>query len=437
MLKLRYWNLYFKTSLEITLAISHFIVIGFIAWLFARRWSAENNLLFWSSFIFHLIAGISVGLVYKYYYTSNDTWLFFDDASRLSIFARENFVGYIKMFFDFSDPQTLPGIITGDFRSLIFIKILSLFCFVSGNSYWVCAGYFALLSFFASWFLYQQVIQSFPDSSVAAAMAFLLFPSIVFWGSGIEKETLALASLYFLMGVCLRLTFNKKMNAFLWTLTVIANLILWALKYYCAGVFFIATVAAWMAFFFSKKNLIVRKYIIPVYLLLFAVTGVAASFLHPNFYLHRFLDVLVSNHDAFVKLSAEDNLIHFNQLKPTITSVISNAPWALLSGIFRPVIGEGHGALGFFASVENLLLLTLFASFWWNLKKRLPITIPFLAVISYCTVLCIFLTLSTPNFGTLSRYRVGFLPFLVFVFSYRNTLVDYLTRKFLNASKKS
>jgi hypothetical protein len=30
----------------------------------------------------------------------------------------------------------------------------------------------------------------------------------------------------------------------------------------------------------------------------------------------------------------------------------------------------------------------------------------------YVVFLCVFLALSTPNFGTLSRYRIGFTPFL-------------------------
>jgi hypothetical protein len=41
----------------------------------------------------------------------------------------------------------------------------------------------------------------------------------------------------------------------------------------------------------------------------------------------------------------------------------------------------------------------------------------------------VFLALSTPNFGTLSRYRAGFLPFFVFVIAYRNPIVEWVSDK--------
>jgi hypothetical protein len=119
-------------------------------------------------------------------------------------------------------------------------------------------------------------------------------------------------------------------------------------------------------------------------------------------------------------------------LSATIKSVIINLPWALVSGIFRPFIGEGQGMLGLAASIENLFVLILFISFLWRFKihSHRPISILVLAGISYCVVLCIFLALSTPNLGTLSRYRVGFLPFLIFMIAYRNPLVDWTVKKF-------
>jgi len=376
------------------------------------------------------MAGMSVGLVYLYYYSSSDTWLFFNDASKLSAFARENFTAYVKILFDFNYKQNLPGLISGDFRALIFIKILSLFCFVSGDMYWVCVGYFSLLSFCAAWYLHEMIIQSFQNSSAASALAFLFFPSVVFWGSGLVKETLTLASLYFLSGVFLQFVFNKKIDVLTWLLTVIATTVLWALKYYWAGVFFIAAAALLTVLFFTKRIPGVEKYSALAYLFFFATIGIVVSFLHPNFYLHRFLEVLFSNHEAFVRLSNDNNLIHFYQPGATVMSVVINSPWALFSGFFRPMVGEGQGLLGFIASMENLLILILFISFLWNFKKRLPITILFVAVLSYCVVLCVFLALSTPNLGTLSRYRVGFLPFLIFVFSYKNSLIEYFTRKY-------
>lgn len=387
--------------------------------------------LYWSALIYHLVAGLCVGLVYQYYYSANDTWQFFGAAAKLADFARQDFSSYIKLLFNFRWDQR-PHIDTNDFRSMLFIKMISLFCLTGNNNYWVCAGYFSLLSFSASWFLFRKVTRYFKESAFAAALAFLFFPSVVFWGSGIEKETLTLASLYFLSGILLQIFYDRRVDKLVLVIALVATIVLWALKYYWAGVFFISVITAFVIQPLSLRWPIVKRNLAIIYLLLFALVGVAVSFLHPNFYLHRFLEVMVSNHDAFVQFSNDHNLIHYYELSATLKSVIINAPWALVSGIFRPFIGEGYGALGLLASLENLFVLTLFLSWLWRFKRQShePITILAMTVVSYCIVLCVFLALSTPNLGTLSRYRVGFLPFLIFIIAYRNPLFDSVTKKF-------
>jgi hypothetical protein len=81
--------------------------------------------------------------------------------------------------------------------------------------------------------------------------------------------------------------------------------------------------------------------------------------LHPNFYLSRFLDVLVTNHNDFVKISRPDAIIHYYQLTASWLSIFINAPWALCSGLFRPFIIEANGLIPTLASLENLVLLVL------------------------------------------------------------------------------
>jgi hypothetical protein len=151
--------------------------------------------------------------------------------------------------------------------------------------------------------------------------------------------------------------------------------------------------------------------------------------MHPNFYLNRFLDVLITNHNDFVAISKPDALIHFYQLEPSWFSIFINSPWALFSGILRPFLWEANGLTGLLAAIENLIVLVLIGSAF--VKRAMPTEnrILLFSTLTYIVLLCIFLTLSTPNLGTLSRYRVGFLPFLVFAVSYRNPLLKYLSER--------
>jgi hypothetical protein len=154
------------------------------------------------------------------------------------------------------------------------------------------------------------------------------------------------------------------------------------------------------------------------------------SLLHPNFYLNRVLLVLVTNHDDFVRISDIDSIIHYYQLHDSWWSILLNSPLALFSGILRPFIWEAEGAAAVLASVENLVMMVLLLTSMFTWRKPFTNKMLVLSVVVYVVMLCIFLALSTPNFGTLSRYRVGFLPFLIFIISYRNPLLVYLANRF-------
>jgi hypothetical protein len=75
-------------------------------------------------------------------------------------------------------------------------------------------------------------------------------------------------------------------------------------------------------------------------------------------------------------------------------------------------------------AIENAVLLLFFLVALTNYKRRVPCGEPVvaIAVITFIVILGVLLPLSTPNYGTLSRYRVGYLPFFVFLIIYGNPL---------------
>jgi hypothetical protein len=324
---------------------------------------------------------------------------------KVSAVGQSDFATYLKMIFDFGEDQSMLSVLQNqDLRSVFFIKLISIFALISGNNYWIITAYFSLASFLASWYLFRTVENSFTNSSFAASVAFLFFPSVVFWGSGIEKETLALCGIYYLSAVIILMLKQQKIKWWDGIGIIVGAWLVWNLKYYWAAVFFISAFTAVIVWTLQRKISWMGKRLLLAWIIVFAGAGILASFSHPNFCLTTFLNVLVTNHDDFIKISGGKNLIHYYHLAPEWQSVLLNSPWALVSGIFRPFVGEGNGLLGLVASLENCVLLVLFLY----------------AALSYIIVLCIFLALSTPNLGSLSRYRVGFLPFFVFLVTYKN-----------------
>ncbi len=81
--------------------------------------------------------------------------------------------------------------------------------------------YFSAISFFSSWFLVQKINRLFEGVQPAAILGFLFFPSVVFWSAGVIKESLAMAALFFLSLIFLKVWKREKLHWIEWLL--IAN----------------------------------------------------------------------------------------------------------------------------------------------------------------------------------------------------------------------
>ena len=287
------------------MVVLHVVIIFIFAWFFFKRSGQEYPRVFWLAFSFKLLMGAALGLVYHYYYSANDTWLFFKDANALAEFGKSDFSGYMKFLLTDEVPAYLTGqLINSQERSLFLIKIMSVFSWIGGNSYWVSAMYFSFLSFLASWHLFSVIARLFDNAWLAAALAFLFFPSIIFWSSGLVKETLALAGIYFIAAVFLKFINKQKLMWFEWALALYSFWVAWNLKYYWTALFGAVLVSYVLVFFLSKKFSVFQKHTTISGLIIFIFLCGGVSLLHPNFYPNRFLEVLITNHHDFIKISA-------------------------------------------------------------------------------------------------------------------------------------
>ncbi|MCW5909804.1 MAG: hypothetical protein KIT62_01960 [Cyclobacteriaceae bacterium] len=398
------------------------VLLGLMIYFFKR--TADDKLLFWSAWILRLIMGILVGLVYTYYYDANDTWNFFEDAKTLAALARADLPGYLSFLFTGNPDHAIwQSLIYQEERSLFFVKALSLLAWISGGSYWICSLYFSTISFAAAWILFRTVIRYFEKAKPAAALSFLFFPSVVFWSSGLVKETLALAGIFWMSAFFLRWLKGDRITLIQFLITFAALWFAWKLKYYWTALFVAVVLTSVLTSLIQRRKEGLKSYWGIVWVILLVTGCAVASQVHPNFYFSRFLEVIVNNHDEFAQISKPGVLIHFYNLQPDWWSMVLNSPWALISGLFRPWLGEANSLTGLLAAIENLLLLTLAVSACFRKSWKTGHTLLLTTVITYMVLLCVLMALSTPNLGTLSRYRVGFLPFFVFVISYGNPLL--------------
>lgn len=401
------------------IAVLFLLLIGYVVFRLGEQQPTSLKLFFWSALSVKLLAGIALGLVYMYYYEVGDTFGFFTDAIKLNDLAAYNSANYMHFLLVGNKSLAVANdLVNSQQRSLFLVKIISLVSLVSASNYWLTSIYFSLMSFLGSWYLVRKIHNYGGQGINAALIAFLFFPSVVFWSSGITKESLAMASLFFLAGFCLSVRMGE-IKFWEWMLLVIGTYFLWSLKYYWLALFVPSSVACLAVYSISRNRTKAVSFTSEVltWLAVFVFLCLSVSILHPNFYLSRLLNVIVENYNTYIALSDERMMVHLSNLQPTWFSVILNSPWALFSGLFRPFISEATTLFQWEIAIENVVLLGLSG---YNLRyvstiRKSANRIFILGILMYVIFLCVFLTLSTPNLGTLSRYRVGFLPFYLFL----------------------
>lgn len=408
--------------MTVVVAIINLLAIGFLAWRRWRQFASHDTAAYWLGFATRLAGGIALGLVYKYYYRDgSDTFTFFQDATQLARLFFEHPGQWLEVLATGVSPVPLE---TVEPRSVFFVAIVSVVTIATACNYWVASMWFASYAFHCAYFCVRTLDNVLGRGGWAARAALLFFPSVVFWSSGIIKETLALGSIAIIASYFIMFLNGKKLFWWQIVFAVVHLFLLISLKYYWAAILIPSMVAS-LIIYWMRTYVVSFTATVAVWIAVYLGITVIATFTHPNFYLARLVSVIVENHNQYMRISDPANVIRFIPLDGSWTNLLLNAPLAWWSAWFRPGLWEAHSWTGWLAAIENCVVFVLVV---WRLRYlRIPsqgFQLIVITTLTYAIVLAVFLALSTPNFGTLSRYRVGFLPFLVLL-----TAVDLPIRR--------
>ena len=308
-----------------------------------------------------------------------------------------------------------------------FIKLLAFLNLASGGIGWLNGLYLSLFAFVSCWQLVRALAKVFPNTPAGAgAVAFLLWPSVWFWATGLSKESLLVGSGVWLTALVLERLYgdSKTRLPAAW----------WGRAGWWLGVVVLSYVHFKMRYFFAAPLLAVLAGIALVRglqwcgvarprwaqaLALLAVLGSGlwlAQQVSVAFSVNKFTNQVVR-----VYTSDLPNLVgrpHFEyaNLRPTLESVLSYAPLAVANTLMRPCLGEARELRLVAAGAENLLLLVLLTVAIVGVLRGRAGHLPFvlgLGLVIFCVVLAALMGLTTPNLGSLHRYRSDLMPYLV------------------------
>jgi len=407
------------------------ILIVIIIWVsYLKAESSPIRVHFFIALILKLSSGVILGMVYFHYYKSGDT-LAFDEAAidivKLYGNSFRDFMGFLIN--DISEDLTAVNPTLNEPRSAFFIKIISVLYILTSCNYWLSSIYLSLLSFSGSWLLANTLIKQNIKMQVPALLAFLYFPTFVFWTSGILKETVSWFCIGILISYLLLYLQNKYISLKRILVSVLIVYILWHIKYYYAAVLFLCfgpVVLYYLIQYQLKQN--VKYYIVLCVSLIFI--GLLLAISHPNLYPDRLFQVIIENHNKIQQLSATDHSIRFIHMDNPYIHFIINIPISLYGGLFMPLPWQGVNFLASATGIVNILLLIFSAGKIYGLlrARSLSISIPEISMAIYIIILAILLAYSAPNFGTLERYKTSYIAFFAFWVLYDNPFFQRICR---------
>jgi hypothetical protein len=419
----------------------HIPLLLVLAFYFARKWRDQPlREFYFPALILKFIAGVAIGLIYIWVYKGEgDTIVLFHYSAILNDLLFNDPATYFKYLF-FNEPgfgQDLMYPLRNAPRALIFVKILALVNIFTLNNYWVTGLYLSFFSFLGFYALSNAIVRIFKISILSALISFLFFPSVVFWSSGVMKESILIGAIGFLVSFVLSWLYENQKPDWKMVLVMIFSI---AAIFYIKFYYFIILIPgiASLAITFSIVRLHIfkeRRFSHPfIFLLVFGLIALSGTFLVPQLNLNVFLKVLSDNYDLTIFNSKGINVFYFSGFSDTWVSLFAQFPKALFAGLFRPLPGDIKSFMGYISMMENTLVIFFFVITVIYLIIKRPVfldPLPLTAVIVYITILAFILPIASPNWGSLVRYRVGYLPFFLLLITFRNPIIFYLESKFL------
>src|SRR5690606_38270211 len=161
---------------------------------------------YWPALGARILGGLAVGYFYIIYHGAGDPVVFSRDATFLAGVAREDPARCVQFLWS---GTLLEGLANQQLRSVFMVKVLSVVYLLTSNSFWIASIFLSFFSFVAAWFL-VRVIATRWQVSVPAIIAFLFWPSIVVWSSGVLKEAIATPCLFIMVACLLKIRDNPR-----------------------------------------------------------------------------------------------------------------------------------------------------------------------------------------------------------------------------------
>lgn len=354
---------------------------------------------FFPALVLKIFGAISVGLIYHFYYTrGGDTTAYYIQSEILYDIFFKDPVNAIKLLFDTGGKESYDAE-TFNYASKIrfyggkseyfIVRITALLGLFTFHTYSAIAVLYSAFSFSGLWALYVVIKKKFPSIHFQLAIAVLFLPSVVFWGSGIMKDTVVIGALGFAF-YSLHSTLIEGRHRFNnYLILALCFYVIYIVKIYVLFSFIPAALLWVLLTHKSKiKNGLVKVMVTPAFVIIALVAGFyIIQNISSNDRRYNIEDIaertqINAEYLYYVSVKNEGSGYYLGELDGSLESMLRLAPAAINVTLFRPYLWEVQNPLMLLSFLEStvflFLTISLFIKPGIKTKKKFTPSPPYL-----------------------------------------------------------
>lgn len=411
-----------------------------IFYYFARRTVAANSHdpLYATYYIkglnYKFFGAFGFAMIYLFYYRGGDTLAYYYDASPLMKLLVTDPVWFFKFILGFYNRY--PEILLGDTRStatyyltkgsatlttLRIAGVLNIFCC---NSFVVLTFMFAFICYHFVWRVFKLMVSLYPVLHKQFSYAFLMIPSVIFWGSGIGKDTIMLGAIMLFFHTYYSVVIRREFKTSHFIMFFIAAYVITLIRGFILFTLIPCVMLMTTAYYQKQiRSSFVRFLIGPILL----AAGMGASY----FFVKSLGDTVESYKiDSLEKKAEGFHSWHSHigaieggssyslggDVSYTPAGILRQAPMATVIALFGPFIWQIRSPVMMLSGIESLVFLYFTLKILFNRKVyKLGTALFGDPIVAYCIpftlILAIAIGMTSFNYGALVRYKTPILPF--------------------------
>jgi len=374
-----------------------------------------------------ILFGIALTLIYTYYYpnrTLADTFRYFDDSVFLHLLLHENLSDYFHVMIGWkAEERTAIPLLEGmtnwypALRSPLYndnrtvIRINSILRWFSFGSYYVHMVLFSFAGFVGQMYFFKAFQKYFKGKETWLGAAVFLIPSLIFWTSGILKEGLLFLALGYLLYIVEKVS-REGINVKSSVIILLLFFFLFHMKFYVGLMLLPIFSMYWM---FIKWQYIARWKLILANYLSYFLAALVWHMIRFKWSLFTVFKWKKKDFEGLGESMDARSMIKTYDLEDNPLSFLLNIPQGLFNSLFRPFVWEAYSPLIVIPALENIFLL-VFMAFCFSFRSKVRASDIGLCFLMYALTLLIVVGMVTPIMGSLVRYKIPALPFLMMFF---------------------